>query len=917
MKKTLSALLALILALSLCAGAAFAAPPAPPTKEADDYTGPVITYPDKELWFDTTVYGGFYSAYQIMKGNGDDTFDVDAFINSRQGELVMSRIKYELALVGDSNYASQTMIDYWAAQGVIETAYNSDDPEHEWLTYVPEYMYDEENAGKVYPVVFSHHGNGGTLFEATDHGFVHICYEEGFMVVVPENENSDPDVSIEMLPKYLDELEAKGYPIDRSRVYVSGMSKGAATSLKVGLACSDIVAAIAPHSASFGMLMEGTSIQSYLRGSEITMTGSITQEQLDNCGGMPIWMQVGESDMNQLPFAQGMIDSLNAWLAMNDCPTKAVATDSNAIGITADRVYTAELDGTTYTFAEFYNTAGIKTMVIVGVAGLPHWVSYSFSKLAWDFMSQYSIVDGQRVYTAKTPTYYSDVDNDADYAAAVQTVTEAGLMKGIGVNTFAPDGTVTRAQAITVLGRLADAVPTDVYGIADVKPGSWYSGYVGWAVSNGIVKLNDGKFNPNGTLIGTELDEIFRAYGDLIGVDYINFPNNNNTMTFGPTGPVFVPSAEPVTRGELASRLVKLMNAPVDYDYEGKELWFDTTVYGGFYSAYLIYKGNGSPDFDMPAFVNSKAGEDTLNRIKYELCILGDQNYASDTMIQYWAGRGIVEKVYNRDDVVTVDNGQGGTKEYRPNEWIAYIPDYIRNDGTSTEKCPVVFCFHGGGGSLFEATNHGFVEICREEGFIVIVPENNNMEHDLTIANLTNYTKVLADEGYPIDFDRIYTSGHSMGGIASMACAIRGNDVVAASSATGCVGLGIPVGPDAMGGLDWPDFAAAGTAPMYFMVGGKEMKPHLPLSDEAFEGFNAWLKQNGCTAAVRTDESALGFTADRVYELEIDGQTHTFGEYYNADGELMVVFVLAENTTHWAPYSHAKLAWNFLRNFSK
>ena len=404
MKKTLSMLLVLAMLFSLCATAAFAAPPAAPTQESDDYAGSVISYPDKELWFKSDLYGGFYSPYQIMAGNGDDTFDVDAFINSKQGELIMSRIKYELALVGDKNYASQTMIDYWAEQGIIETAYNSDDPEHEWLTYVPDYMMAEGNTEK-YPVVFSHHGNGGTLFEATDHGFVHICYEEGFMVVVPENENTDAELSIEMLPKYLDQMEAMGYPIDRSRIYVAGMSKGGSTTLRIGLECSDIVAAIAPHSSAFGMLMDGTTINSYLNGSEHAMQGSVTQAQLDACGEIPVWLQIGECDMNQLPFAQGTIDSLNAWLEMNDCPTKATATDSNIIGITADRVYNAELDGTTYTFAEYYNTDDIKTMVIVGVEGLPHWVSYSYSKLAWDFMSQYSIVNGERVYTEKTPTY--------------------------------------------------------------------------------------------------------------------------------------------------------------------------------------------------------------------------------------------------------------------------------------------------------------------------------------------------------------------------------------------------------------------------------------------------------------------------------------------------------------------------------
>lgn len=402
MKKLLSLVLAVAMVASLGI-AAFAAPPPPPAAESDSYTGPVVEYPDKALWFDSTIYGGFYSAYQIMAGNGDNTFNIDAFINSKQGELLMSRIKYELALVGNKQHASETMINYWAEQGVIETAYESEDPAHEWITYVPDYMYDEVNAGKTYPVVVGLHGNGNDLFTSMNLGFVHICYENEFMVLTPEAENSDSAYLIANLENYLDEMEAKGYPIDRSRIYVAGMSKGGVATLDIGLALSDTVAAIAPHSSIFGMLMEGTSIDSMLQGQMHKMEGTVKQEQLDACGGMPIWLQIGESDMNQLPLAEGVITSLNAWLEMNDCPTRATATNDNIIGVTADKVYTEELDGTTYTFAEYCNTEGVATVVLVGVEGLPHWVSYSYPELAWNFMKQYSIVDGVRVYGDKEP----------------------------------------------------------------------------------------------------------------------------------------------------------------------------------------------------------------------------------------------------------------------------------------------------------------------------------------------------------------------------------------------------------------------------------------------------------------------------------------------------------------------------------
>lgn len=385
MKKLLSLVLAIAMIVSLGV-TALAAPPAPPSKEADTYTGPVIEYPDKELWFDTTLYHGFFSPYLIMKGNGDNTFDVDAFINSKQGELIMSRIKYELALVGEKEYASQAMIDYWADLGIVETAYLSDEVDeegyaaHEWLTFVPEYMYAEENANKTYPVVFSFHGNGNTLFTGVNLGFVHICYDEGFMVVVPEAENSDGQFMVDNLESYLDQMEEMGYPIDRSRIYTSGMSKGGRCSMYLAQQKADVIAAASAHGSSFALDP----------GSELAMFDG------ENFNAVPLYLACGESDMNQLPMSDVVLSGLNKW--SESLGGGAFVTADNLLGIASDKTYEREIDGTTYTFADAYNKKGENVMKIVGVEGLPHWVSYSYSKLAWAFMKQYSLVNGERVF---------------------------------------------------------------------------------------------------------------------------------------------------------------------------------------------------------------------------------------------------------------------------------------------------------------------------------------------------------------------------------------------------------------------------------------------------------------------------------------------------------------------------------------
>ena len=157
--------------------------------------------------------------------------------------------------------------------------------------------------------------------------------------------------------------------------------------------------------------------------------------------------------------------------------------------------------------------------------------------------------------------------------------------------------------------------------------------------------------------------------------------------------------------------------------------------------------------------------------------------------------------------------------------------------------------------------------------------------------------------------------------MASMYCAVKGADIVAAATAQGCAGKGLIFGDAsefASGSddyLDLADFQSGTIAPMYFLVGDHEMAHQIPLTDEALEGLNTWLKASGCGEAKRAD-NVLGFTADKLYEMEIDGTTYTFAEFYNQAGEKAVVFVGIKDWVHWTPYSYARLSWQFMSQFT-
>ena len=98
-------------------------------------------------------------------------------------------------------------------------------------------------------------------------------------------------------------------------------------------------------------------------------------------------------------------------------------------------------------------------------------------------------------------TSFTDVSEDAYYAAAVDWAVEKSVTEGMGDGIFAPGSTVNRAQAVTFLWRMAGKPePTQTQTFPDVEADDnnwWYQTAVQWAVENGITYgYTDGLFYP-------------------------------------------------------------------------------------------------------------------------------------------------------------------------------------------------------------------------------------------------------------------------------------------------------------------------------------------------------------------------------------------------------------------------------------
>ena len=82
----------------------------------------------------------------------------------------------------------------------------------------------------------------------------------------------------------------------------------------------------------------------------------------------------------------------------------------------------------------------------------------------------------------------------------VKALYDNGVVTGVTAAAFAPTEQLTRAQLVTLLGRMAkvDAARYNSCAFTDVPAGSYYAPYVEWARQNGVVQGTGGsRFSPN------------------------------------------------------------------------------------------------------------------------------------------------------------------------------------------------------------------------------------------------------------------------------------------------------------------------------------------------------------------------------------------------------------------------------------
>lgn len=168
--------------------------------------------------------------------------------------------------------------------------------------------------------------------------------------------------------------------------------------------------------------------------------------------------------------------------------------------------------------------------------------------------------------------FFYDVPNDAYYFDAVKWAVKNGITAGVGDNLFAPNQPCTRAEIVTFLWRAAGSpVVNYAMNMSDIPADAYYAEAVRWALSEGIaVGTSADTFSPEDTCTRAEaVTFLCRAKGseiaynneftDVGGDDYYADAvawAEKNSVTVGVGNDKFAPDDD-CSRGQIVTFLYR------------------------------------------------------------------------------------------------------------------------------------------------------------------------------------------------------------------------------------------------------------------------------------------------------------------------------------------------------------------------
>ena len=330
-----------------------------------------------------------------------------------------------------------------------------------------------------------------------------------------------------------------------------------------------------------------------------------------------------------------------------------------------------------------------------------------------------------------------------------------------------------------------------------------------------------------------------------------------------------------------------------DYDYPTKD----------FYTNQILgrIKYSGAKTFDAELFVNSTYGEQTSLFLKTRYAYAADMD---EGLLAQRLAEGIRKEGFNLDNEEKDDN------------YYVYTPA----DMDANSVYPLLIVSHGRGATCFTIEGFGFIDLIPTEKFIIATAEDTSVENLYAM-----YQAVTA--AYPVDKTRVYATGTSAGGMASVALAVAYPKLIAAIAPN-------DIGPSMV--EENVAILKEAAMPISYTTGLADKYQPYPVTSEAvvvgttITGYNNVLAAFGLDAYAMTSEAsaalinssesfverATGLRFPNVEALTYTNNTVYRCEIVGTNGATLRINVV-ENKPHMFVGYDARDAWDFLKQFSR
>lgn len=250
--------------------------------------------------------------------------------------------------------------------------------------------------------------------------------------------------------------------------------------------------------------------------------------------------------------------------------------------------------------------------------------------------------------------------------------------------------------------------------------------------------------------------------------------------------------------------------------------------------------------------------------------------------------------------------------------WAEYLPEEVLKNTAPAGTVPLILALHGGGDDPRQFVEEiGLLPLAGAERIAIVAPEHQFIAGILpdVLPRLVRYML----KTYPaLDASRVYVTGYSMGGAATLR-AIYGDPSLFAAAV-----------PMAAAGFTGTAEQAARMKkyrmPILFMASMYDLPGAFDAANGIISGayqkqINQFLDFNGMQPIANFDFKTYpicGFKADRMTRVKLNGEYLTHSWYlHDSSGVPMVGVNITEELVHALYPAYGEIAWNFFKNFSR